>query len=114
MYPAIAPASNTTQQLRPLALSKRRDCCLQALDLGGEGDAGSKDGTEPGKLIHQYGLQFARSAYEIALEYFMLAAKALGNDKQTKARLLRELLTESNAFGFLLGSGSHGGRVWDP
>ena len=41
----------------------------------------------------------------------MLAAEALGNDKQTKARLLRELLTESNAFGFLLGSGSHGGRV---
>ena len=66
---------------------------------------------EPGKLIQQYGLQFARSACEIALEYFMLAARALGNDKQTKARLLRELLTESNAFGLLLGGGgSQGGE----
>lgn len=44
----------------------------------------------------------------------MLAAQAFGNDKQTKARLLRELLTESNAFGFLLGSGSHGGEGHHP
>lgn len=85
---------------------------VQALGIGGDGDAGSKGGVEPGKLIHQYGLQFARSAPEVALEYFMLASQALGNDKLTKARLLRELLTESNAFGYLLGSGgSQGGTL---
>ena len=45
----------------------------------------------------------------------MLAAQALGNDRQTKAKLLRELLTESNAFGFLLGSGgSHQGTTVRP
>jgi hypothetical protein len=83
---------------------------MQATGLGGEGDAGAKQGVQPGKVIHHYAQQFAGNAPEIALEYYMLAALALGNDKQTKASLLRELLTESNAFGYLLGSGgSHGG-----
>ena len=92
---------------------KNRERCVQALSIGGEADAGSKSAAEPGKLIHQYGLQFARNAPDIALEYFMLAAQALGNERHTKARLLRELLTESNAFGFLLGSGgSHGGETF--
>lgn len=85
---------------------------MQALEIGGDGDAGNKSGVHAGQLIHHCGLQFARSAPEIALEYYMLAAQALGNDRQTKAKLLRELLTESNAFGFLLGSGgSHKGEI---
>ena len=51
-------------------------------------------------------------APEIALEYYILAADAKGNSKQIKAELLKELLTESNAFGFLLGAGGNtGGSV---
>lgn len=83
---------------------------VQAIGLGGEGDAGFKQGVQPGHVIHRYAHQFAAYAPEVALEYYMLAAMALGNDRHTKATLLRELLTESNAFGYLLGSGgSHGG-----
>ena len=84
---------------------------LQALDVGGEASAAVAQGVDAGQVIHQYALHFAAGAPEMALEYYMLAAQALGDDKQTRARLLRELLTESNAFGFLLGSGgSRGGE----
>lgn len=76
------------------------------MEAGGEGDAGAKQGVNAGQVIHRYGLQFAAQAPDIALEYYMLASQALGNDRLTKARLVRELLTESNAFGYLLGSGA--------
>jgi hypothetical protein len=39
----------------------------------------------------------------------MQAAQLKGNTTEVKAQLLRELLTESNAFGYLLGSGGPGG-----
>ena len=78
---------------------------MQIVDAGGDGDAGAKQGVNPGQVIHRYGLQFAAQSPDIALEYYMLASQALGNDRLTKAKLVRELLTESNAFGYLLGSG---------
>lgn len=75
----------------------------------------SKDAVRPGAVIHQYGLQFAARSPALALEYYMLAAKALGDDNTVRARLVRELLTQSNAFGFLLGSGgSRGGAHSSP
>ena len=86
----------------------------QILDAGGAGDAGAQQGVDPGQLIHHYARGFAAAAPETALEYYMLAAKAQGDDRQTRARLLRELLVESGAFGFLLGSGgSRGGERRD-
>ena len=38
----------------------------------------------------------------------------MGNSADVKGRLLRELLTESNAFGFLVGSGGPGGEAGRP
>ena len=37
------------------------------------------------------------------------AAQLKGDTTEVKAQLLRELLTESNAFGYLIGSGGPGG-----
>lgn len=82
---------------------------MQALNSGGDGDAGVRGGINVGDLIHHYGAQFVAKAPEIALEYYILAAEAMGNGKETKAQLLKELLTESNAFGFLLGAGGNTG-----
>ena len=48
-------------------------------------------------------------APDIALEYYMQAAQAAGGGADTKGQLLRDLLTQSNAFGFLLGSGGSSG-----
>ena len=82
---------------------------MQVLNGGGDGDAGNKEGVDTGELLHAYGAQFVSRAPEIGLEYYILAAEAMGNDKQVKAQLLKELLTESNAFGFLLGAGGNTG-----
>ena len=79
----------------------------QVWKLGGEKDQGA--GLELGTLIQRYGQSFAASAPDIALEYYMLAAQAMGGTADAKGRLLRDLLTQSNAFGFLLGSGGGSG-----
>ena len=65
----------------------------------------------PGQIIRQYALHFAAGAPSLALEYCMLAARARGDDKETRTWLLQELLTEPNVFSFLLGHGtSRGGE----
>jgi hypothetical protein len=47
-------------------------------------------------------------APQLALEYYMLAAGAMGGGLQARGALLRELLVESRAYGYLLGSGGAG------
>ncbi len=39
------------------------------------------------------------------------AARIRGNTLEVKGQLLRELLTQSNAFGYLMGSGGPGGEA---
>lgn len=127
---------------------------LQALDAGGEGDAGHSRGLDTASLVHRYGRSFVHSHPDVALEYYMRvspdclrpfmsnaikeaasrggegqvagqvckrapsvlrcvgvlqAAQLKGDTLEVKAQLLRELLTESNAFGYLIGSGGAGG-----
>ncbi|KAK9828502.1 hypothetical protein WJX72_000423 [[Myrmecia] bisecta] len=83
----------------------------QALDAGGEGDIGARSGVDIASVIHRYGRSFVTQAPELALEYYMLAAAAKGGSLADKGALLRELLTDSRAFGFLLGSGGAGGEA---
>ena len=52
-----------------------------------------------GELIHAYGRQFVHRNVQLALEYYMLAARAAGDALPVKGRLLLELLTESKAYG---------------
>ena len=81
----------------------------QVWSLGGAKD---QTGIEASALIQRYGQSYAAAAPEIALEYYMLAAEAAGGSVEVKGQLLRDLLTQSNAFGFLLGSGSGGGESY--
>ncbi|CAL5221540.1 g3750 [Coccomyxa viridis] len=83
----------------------------QALDGGGEGDAGHSRGLDIASLVHRYGRSFVHSEPDVALEYYMRAAQLKGDTLEVKAQLLRELLTESNAFGYLIGSGGAGGAM---
>ncbi|GAB4816873.1 hypothetical protein N2152v2_003919 [Parachlorella kessleri] len=98
-----------------------RDYRLDAVHLGicllhygvlgasGEQDAGAgARGLDPGTLIHRYGREFLYTDAELALEYYMLASEALGGSTAVKGQLLRELLVESKAYGFLLGGGGAG------
>ena len=54
---------------------------------------------EVGELVHAYGRQFLQRHVQLALEYYMLAARAAGDALPAKGRLLKELLTESKAYG---------------
>jgi nuclear pore complex protein Nup93 len=71
----------------------------------GDGDA------TPGRLLHQYGRSLAHGDAELALEYYMLSAAAQGGGLAVRGALLRELLTESRAYGLLLGAGGAGGEA---
>lgn len=66
-------------------------------------------GVEPGQLVRQYGQRFLRSCPALALNYFLQAAWLLARTpsdlKAVRGQLLRELITQSHAFGYLLGSG---------
>lgn len=66
-------------------------------------------GVEPGQLVRQYGQRFLRSCPPLALNYFLQAAWLLAGTpaelKNVRGKLLRELITQSHAFGYLLGSG---------
>eukprot|EP00887_Chlorella_sp_A99_P000841 scaffold5.g841.t1 len=84
--------------------------------LGGAGGggaspppAGGGGSVEVGTLAHRYGREFVFSDPGLALEYYMAAAAALGDSLAVKGQLLRELLVESKAYGFLLGGGGPGG-----
>ncbi|PSC75508.1 nuclear pore complex NUP93A-like [Micractinium conductrix] len=87
--------------------------CLQAagvLDTS-PADAGAGGrGVDVGALIHRYAKEFLYTDPPLALEYYMLAAQAMGGSVQVKGQLLRELLVESKAYGYLLGSGGAAGE----
>jgi nuclear pore complex protein Nup93 len=63
-----------------------------------------------GRLLHQYGLALIHGDVGLALEYYMLSAAAQGGSLSIRGSLLRELLTESKAYGMLLGAGGAGGE----
>jgi len=63
-----------------------------------------------GRLLHQYGLSLIHGDVALALEYYMLSSAAQGNSLGIRGSLLRELLTESKAYGMLLGAGGAGGE----
>lgn len=44
---------------------------VQALDAGGEGDAGQSRGLDIASLVHRYGRSFVHSNPDVALEYYM-------------------------------------------
>ena len=79
-----------------------QSCCQLAACYGTGGVtpsmamAGSQD---VGELVHAYGRQFLHRRVQLALEYYMLAARAAGDALPAKGRLLKELLTESKAYG---------------
>jgi nuclear pore complex protein Nup93 len=60
-------------------------------------------------LLRQYGRAFLHADPELALQYYMLAGSAAGGGGRARGALLRELLTESRAYGLLLGGGGAGG-----
>ena len=62
---------------------------------GGPGGASQ----DVGELVHAYGRQFLQRHVQLALEYYMVAARAAGDALPAKGRLLKELLTESKAYG---------------
>ena len=68
-------------------------------NAGGRGGVAAVDA---GELMHLYGRDFLGRDPRMALEYYMLAARAAGDSLPVKGRLLRELLTESKAYGELL------------
>ena len=53
----------------------------------------------------------AGNATDTALEYYLAAARALGGGEDDLVKLLRDLLSQSNAFGFLLGGGLSDGAA---
>ncbi|KAL4859943.1 Nuclear pore complex protein NUP93A [Chlorella vulgaris] len=75
-----------------------------------DGGGGGGRALDVGSLIHRYGKEFLYTDPQLALEYYMLAAAALGGSVQVKGQLLRELLVESKAYGYLLGSGGAAGE----
>ena len=57
--------------------SETRDCCVQAMDAGGEGDAGHSRGLDIASLVHRYGRSFVHSNPDVALEYYMRVSSVL-------------------------------------
>lgn len=66
------------------------------------------------KHVHQYAYSLIHRDISLALEYYFMASMLMGGSVQLKGKLLKELLTESHAYGVLLGSGgavSDGGAL---
>jgi hypothetical protein len=64
--------------------------------------------------VHQYAYSLIHQDVSLALEYYIIASLVMGGSLEVKGRLLKELLTESHAYGVLLGSGgavSEGGAL---
>ncbi|KAK9867148.1 hypothetical protein WJX84_008824 [Apatococcus fuscideae] len=76
-------------------------------DVGGEGPAVGVDWCE---LLHSYGLRRAQHLPAVALEYSRQAVRAGKGGLSYQASLLRELLVQSQAFGFFVGSSGQGGQ----
>ena len=80
---------------------------MQVADMGGEAAAGGLDWSE---LLHSYGLRRAQQLPAVALEYSKQAVRARKGDLKYRATVLRELLAQSQAFGFFVGSSGQGGQ----
>jgi hypothetical protein len=52
-----------------------------------------------GAYVHLYGREFVHTDVRLALEYYLAAARVQGDTPAARGRLLRELLTESRAYG---------------
>lgn len=66
------------------------------------------------KHVHQYAYSLIHRDISLALEYYVISSMIMGGSVQLKGKLLKELLTESHAYGVLLGSGgavSDGGAL---
>ena len=64
--------------------------------------------------VHQYAYSLVHRDVGLALEYYIITALVMGGSTHRKGKLLKELLTESHAYGVLLGSGgavSDGGAL---
>lgn len=71
----------------------------------GQPSGGGQEGMDIGAYVHLYGREFVHTDVRLALEYYLAAARVQGDTPAVRGKLLRELLTESRAYGFLLGSG---------
>jgi hypothetical protein len=60
---------------------------------------GGQDGMDIGAYVHLYGREFVHTDVRLALEYYLAAARVQGDTPAVRGRLLRELLTESRAYG---------------
>jgi hypothetical protein len=63
---------------------------------------GGQDGMDIGAYVHLYGREFVHTDVRLALEYYLAAARVQGDTAAVRGRLLRELLTESRAYGAAL------------
>lgn len=52
-----------------------------------------------GAYVHLYGREVVHTDVRLALEYYLAAARVQGDSPTARGRLLRELLTESRAYG---------------
>ena len=70
--------------------SVRETWHVQALDAGGEGDAGHSRGLDIASLVHRYGRSFMHSHPDVAIEYYMrVSLKAhlmMPNDRRCAIR----------------------------
>lgn len=57
------------------------------------------------KTVKQYAYSLTHRDILLALEYYIITGLVMGGSTDLKGRLLKELLTESHAYGVLLGSG---------
>ena len=60
---------------------------------------GGQDSMDIGAYVHLYGREFVHTDVRLALEYYLAAARVQGDTPAARGRLLRELLTESRAYG---------------
>mmetsp|Transcript_19713 Transcript_19713/g.59561 ORF Transcript_19713/g.59561 Transcript_19713/m.59561 type:complete len:809 (-) Transcript_19713:69-2495(-) len=79
--------------------------------LDGPSDGCGGETMDVGAFVHLYAKEFVHTDVRLALEYYIAAARLQGDSRETRGRLLRELLTESQAYGFLLGSGGADGEA---
>ena len=65
-------------------------------------------------IVHRHAKGLIHRDITLALEYYIITALMMGGSTERKGKLLKELLTESHAYGVLLGSGgavSDGGAL---
>ena len=65
----------------------------------------AKESSASGRVVHQYAYSLIHYDVSLSLEYYIIASLIMGGSLEVKGKLLKELLTESQAYGVLLGSG---------